>query len=275
MRKSIVLSIAFICLAALSSNAQDTLSNGKALNIPFKKYGLSFGNSYEFNGIRINFADKNVRRINGLNVTFWIYKTQKFEEWLNEANYNSVINGISIGTMPVAGSMQPINLGILGSLTSSDMNGLSVGGIALASGRSINGLSVSGLLTQCDVISGFAISGLFVGGTGGINGVAIAGLAVSSDRSDINGFAFSPGVVFCGNNYRGVGISGIFLKSNSFKGLAVSAFSRTEQMFGLSIALYNRTNELHGIQAGLLNYAGNNSKGFRLLPLINMHLRKK
>jgi hypothetical protein len=45
-------------------------------------------------------------------------------------------------------------------------------------------------------------------------------------------------------------------------------------MFGLSVALYNRANELHGIQLGVLNYAGNNPKGLRMLPFINLHLRK-
>jgi len=38
--------------------------------------------------------------------------------------------------------------------------------------------------------------------------------------------------------------------------------------------LYNRTEELHGLQVGLLNYAGNNPKGLRMLPFVNMHLKK-
>ncbi|MEA1898416.1 MAG: hypothetical protein U9N53_12225, partial [Bacteroidota bacterium] len=49
-------------------SAQDTLSNGKALNFPAKKYGISIGNSYEFTGIRINIADENVKIVNGLNL---------------------------------------------------------------------------------------------------------------------------------------------------------------------------------------------------------------
>jgi hypothetical protein len=31
---------------------------------------------------------------------------------------------------------------------------------------------------------------------------------------------------------------------------------------------------LHGLQLGVLNYAGNNKKGLKMLPIINMHLRK-
>jgi hypothetical protein len=227
--------------------AQDTLYRGKALNIPFRKYGLSIGNSSEFNGIRINFEDKNVKRINGLNVTFWSDNFLRFEKWINEANYSSVINGISIGVMSTAGSMQPINIGLLCVRASpNNLNGLSIGGITVLSGNN-NGLSISGLLTQTAVINGIAISGLFVAGVRGINGLAIGGLVVSSDTRDINGVAFSPGVLYCGNNFKGVGTSGIFLRSELFKGVAIAGYTKTNQMFGLSIALYNRTKELHGI----------------------------
>jgi hypothetical protein len=38
--------------------SQDPVPEGRALNIPFRRYGLSIGNSHEFNGIRINFLTK-------------------------------------------------------------------------------------------------------------------------------------------------------------------------------------------------------------------------
>ncbi len=272
----------FICIQVvlltglMRSSAQDTLSNSKALNLPFRKYGLSIGNSNDFNGIRINFIDKNVKRINGLNVTFWSNNALRFDRWLNEGNDSSVINGISMGIIPTAGSMQPINLGLMGVRTSpKNLNGLSAGGTYILSAGNINGLSISGLLTQTGVINGIAVSGLFVAGIQGINGLAIGGLAVSSDTKNINGVALSPGILYCGNNFKGIGVSGIFLRSGVFKGLALAGFAKTNQMFGLSFALYNRTNELHGIMLGLLNYAGNNPRGLRMLPFLNMHLMKK
>jgi hypothetical protein len=272
----------FICIQAvwftglLPSSAQDTLSNGKALNLPFRRYGLSIGNSHDFNGVRINLMDKHVNRINGLNVTFWSDNALRFEQWLNEGNDSSVINGISMGIVPTAGSMQLINLGLMGVRTSpNSLNGLSAGGTFILSAGNINGLSISGLLTQTCVINGIAVSGLFVAGTQGINGLAIGGIAVSSDTKDINGVAFSPGILYCGNNFKGIGVSGIFLRSMVYKGLALAGFAKTNQMFGLSFALYNRTDELHGIMFGLLNYAGNNPRGLRMLPFVNMHLMKK
>ena len=45
------------------------------------------------------------------------------------------------------------------------------------------------------------------------------------------------------------------------------------EMKGLSIALVNIAKDLNGVQLGLFNYAGNNSKWLRLLPLLNVHVK--
>jgi hypothetical protein len=41
------------------------------------------------------------------------------------------------------------------------------------------------------------------------------------------------------------------------------------EQFGLSLGLLNFAWELNGVQIGLINYAGNNPKGLRLLPFFN------
>jgi uncharacterized protein YgfB (UPF0149 family) len=41
---------------------------------------------------------------------------------------------------------------------------------------------------------------------------------------------------------------------------------------GLQIGIVNHAAELHGVQIGLLNHAGNNRRGARWLPLLNLHL---
>jgi hypothetical protein len=51
--------------------ALDTLSMNKALNIPFRRFGISIVNSKEFNGIRFNVRENEVRLINRLNLTLW------------------------------------------------------------------------------------------------------------------------------------------------------------------------------------------------------------
>jgi hypothetical protein len=287
MQKTIALSLVILLMGGICIDAQETASPSnslivpskkkansdfKAINIPVKKYGISFGNSSEFTGIRINLADKDIKRINGLNVTFWARKLKYWSD--NVQMQKSVVNGISTGIIPTCGTMNGINTGVLRVVAMKEMNGLSISGLNLFSKGDINGLSFSGLITQCDILSGFAVSVIGAAGTGGINGLAIGGLTVGSDRSDINGVAATLGVLYCGSDFNGVGVSGIFLKSETFRGVSIAGCSSSYKMFGLSIALYNRTRELHGMQIGLLNYAGNNRKGLRYLPLINMHLKK-
>ena len=256
MKESLMLIIAILLMGVFNLSAQDTSSNGKALNFPANKYGISIGNSYEFTGIRINFADKNVKKNNGLNVTFWL----KFAK-----NQNAVVNGISIGVIPTAGSMQYINLGLLGVGTASNLNGVSISGLVVGSGGHINGLSISGLITRADdsqegegVISGIAISGIGLVANV-INGLAIGGLAVGTD-GDINGVATSLAYIYCEKDFHGLSVTGGYLESEFFNGIAIAGYAKTNQMNGISI-----------VQFGLLNYTENNPKGLRILPFINLH----
>lgn len=267
MKESLMLIIAILLMGGFHLSAQDTSSNGKALNFPANKYGMSIGNSYEFTGIRINFADENVKIVNGLNVTFWF----KFAK-----NQNAVVNGISIGVIPTAGSMQYINLGLLGVGTARNLNGVSIAGTVVGSGGQINGLSISGLITRAagsqegeGVISGIAISGIGIGANV-INGLAIGGLAVVTD-GDINGVVTCLAYTYCEKDFRGIAVTSGYLESDFFNGIAIAGYAKTNQMNGISIALYNRTKELHGVQFGLLNYTENNPKGLRILPFINLH----
>jgi hypothetical protein len=266
MRKSLALSIFIILIVEFSLSAQDSLSNKKSINFPTKKYGISIGNSYEFTGIRINFADENVKIINGLNVTFWLKR--------NENKY-AVVNGISAGVIPIAGKMGPVNLGLLGTgTTANNLYGLTLGGFFVGSGGSIKGLTISGLLTMADgensSISGIAISGIGIGAHKAINGFAFGGFAVGTDGK-INGIASSLLYISAEKKIQGVAITPGYMKSEIFNGLVLAGFANTNQMNGLSIAIFNRTEDLHGIQLGLINCAKNNRKWSRVLPLINFH----
>jgi hypothetical protein len=235
---------------ATAENADSALDNGKALNFPFKKYGISIGNSREFTGLRINYADENVKKIIGLNVTFWVKPAK---------NQDAVYNGMGIGTVHGGGTTQYINLGLLGVGAADNLNGISIGGLFIGSGGDINGLSIGGLMIltdEDDVVS--------------INGITVAGLAIGTD-GDINGVASSLAILSAREN-RGLAVTAGYLKSEIFKGLAVAGYAKTDQIHGLSIALYNKTKELRGVQFGLLNYAENNPKGLRILPFVNLHL---
>jgi hypothetical protein len=262
MRKSflilmVVLSALWPCLSA-----QDSVSNGRALNIPFRKYGVSIGNSYRFNGIRINFADSNVQRINGLNLTLWT-------KYKSVYNKDATINGISIGVFPTVRRMQPLNIFILGAAGVEYLNGISVAGIGMASAR-INGLGIGGAMLGGEVINGITVSGLFSYCEKSINGFNISGLAMLT-RGDINGFASGIAGVYSEGSIRGMAVTAGYLKAGTTTGITLSGYANINQVNGLSIALLNRTKELHGLQIGILNFTGNNRRGLRLLPIINFH----
>lgn len=226
--------------------AQGDSSDGKALNFPSGRYGISFGNSHNFTGIRINLSDKDVEAIHGLNVTLWLPRSNK----------NAVVNGISFGLIPNGGKMRPVNLGIIGLGASQSLSGLSVSGFFLGSDK-INGVSLSGLYTEGKIINGLACSGLFLSSNRNINGLAICPVAIWSEK-DFSGVALTIG----------------YLNTANLKGLSVAGYANTLKTNGVSIALFNRTKELQGIQLGVMNYAGNNPKGLRILPLVNLHLGK-
>jgi len=274
-------SILLIILSTLSGIAQDPDNNGNALNFPFRKYGISIGNSYEFNGLRINYNNKNVRELNGVNIT-GIGGT---------SNLDAKMTGINICLFQIVGEMQFINLGIGGMLTGR-MNGISIGGLLVGAGE-INGLSASGLLNMMEGgdmngailsglfiigegdsshMNGFSLSGLFTGTDGEINGIAISPAVYSASK--INGLAVGPAVVWSDSTLSGLAVSVGYVKADKLNGVSVSGFSNTRIFNGISIGVFNKTKELQGLQLGLLNYAGNNPKLLRTLPLINIHLGK-
>ena len=64
---------------------------GVELDLAVGGYGLSFGNSKRITGIRINAVDRDVERVNGINLTFWTPGPSP------EAQFNGLALGL-IGT---------------------------------------------------------------------------------------------------------------------------------------------------------------------------------
>lgn len=264
MKKSLVLILAAVFAIVTCIHAQDTPPNGKALNIPFRKYGISIGNSQVFNGIRFNYADSYVQRINGINLTLWT----KFKTALNP---DAVVNGLSIGTLVNAKKIRPLGVFVLGAAGCESVSGLSFAGIGIAASK-LNGISICGFMLGGDVINGVTASSLFSNASRAVNGLNVSGLAVMSE-GDINGIAAAIAGIYGKETIRGIAVTAGYLQAGSTAGLTVAGYARIDQVHGLSIALVNKSKELHGVQLGILNFAGNNRKGLRLIPLINMHLQ--
>lgn len=131
----ILLLIALVIFMTLVLQGFAFAGGGSSLDIPVKGYGLSIGNSANFTGLRINFRDRHVEEINGINITLWPAKDNKYAE----------VNGLSLGILPEAGAMRGINLGVLGAGAEREMKGLNLGLIGIGSGGDLTGINIGGI----------------------------------------------------------------------------------------------------------------------------------
>ena len=97
-----------ICAAATAS-----------VDLTYRRHGLSIGDSARVNGLRLNFTDRNLREVNGINFTLWRD---------DEEPPNSRVDGLAIGLFPRATRLTGLQLGL------ASVRGTHVTGIGVAPG---------------------------------------------------------------------------------------------------------------------------------------------
>jgi hypothetical protein len=106
-----------------------------------------------------------------------------------------------------------------------------------------------------------------------LRGLAIGGIGVGAPR--VRGIIIASAAG--GHDVEGGILAPVYFKiekDGRVRGITASAFNHIKgEQFGLSIGLLNYAWEVHGWQVGVLNYAGNNRPGLRLLPLFNRDWR--
>ena len=156
-------------------------------------------------------------------------------------------------------------------------NGFSVG-LTVANDSICNGVKIGLIGTESTKINGVSVGGLFVS-SDTFNGIGIAGLSAGGKVS--NGLFISLfGLAMLNTDtiekLNGVSIGGICgIDSKRLNGLAIGLQNKIEEtQNGVTIGFYNRAKKLYGFQFGLINYAANNRKLFRWMPIMNFNLRK-
>jgi len=140
-----------------------------------------------------------------------------------------------------------------------------------------NGISLASLFNVGEKRNGIAISGLFTN-ISKLNGIGLAGLGLMGDT--LNGFFACVYCVTKWDNNRqihllnGVAMAFVGTSIEKIRGLTIGAINGSLEHKGAAIGIFNRTDSLRGIQIGLINYSGNNPKGLKWLPIINMHWGK-
>ena len=194
----------------------------QSLDIGPSGYGLSIGNSKQFTGLRINAVDRQVGRINGLNLTLWT----------PGKNPDAVYNGMALGLIGTKGRK---------------INGIALSGIGVTASERLRGIAAGALGVGAGSLSGIAGGLILVDVKESVRGVVIAGAWTGLSRQ-LDGVALSPGIAMA-KNVRGVTIGGLFAGGGkSLTGLA------------LSLGGFHST-RLHGVGIGGLGGGGEDLRG--------------
>ena len=156
------------------SSAQRAGARGGSLDLMMDGYGISIGDNPRVRGIRINFRDKFLERVNGLNLTLW----QPHDD------VGGSVNGLALGIVgPAADDLRGVSVGLAAAVSKRATYGVSLGGLAVVSGAETYGLALGGLATVTQGRAyGVAAGGLATVARGEVRGLGLGGLAVVSER---------------------------------------------------------------------------------------------
>ena len=115
-----------LLLALLSVFTGPDDVSAQAIDLTVGDSGISFGDSRQVNGLRFNFRDRNLREVNGVNVTIW----SPYEPARGR------INGVALG-LPITGGRRIVGLatGILGAGADDEIVGVAFGLLGAGAGN--------------------------------------------------------------------------------------------------------------------------------------------
>ena len=142
-------------------------ATAQGVGIPAKNWGIGFGNSATFAGLRFNAVDHNIDKIKGVNFTSWYPKP--FEDQ--------------------SGSFYGLGIGVPLAIGTENRFGASIGILGVAATEKVYGLNIGGLAVGGDKVAGLNVGGFAVGGGEFAKGINIGGLAVGAGES-VAGFNF-------------------------------------------------------------------------------------
>jgi len=260
----------------------------QSLDIPHPHYGLSFGNSKTFNGLRFNLADEEVNTVRGLNTTVFNWPEhydQPYTETAGRIDGLALgllgprareVNGLALGFwLSNAGTLRGINIApihVIGESTTGitvsfvhtleDMNGLAVSLVPTIK-REANGFVIGLLYLKAKLANGLVVQGLFGGEVEEVNGVSLEWgslaflatglLAGLSGTSAATTPTTTPTASSITPSFSPVG-------SKVINGVMIGGYNLVREQNGVLLALLgNRAEKGKGFQAGLLF---NNAKNF-------------
>jgi len=187
--------------------------DGRSLDATINGVGISIGDSPEVIGLRLNFRDRYLRRVDGVNITIW----SPHEE-------TGVVNGIAVG-LPMTGARE--------------INGITLAPAGVVVGDRLRGLTLTlGGAGAGGRIEGITVAAAGIGSGEDVRGLSLAGVGIGT-RDDLRGAAIAGIGLGVGRDLRGIGAGGI--------GLGVG---RDLRGAGAGIIGVGVGGDMHGLVAG-------------------------
>jgi hypothetical protein len=269
-------------LAAIAMTAVPTMLVAQVIDLTVNNVGVAIGDKPEMTGLRLNFRDRDLRRVNGVNATIWM-PYQAATGTVNgialgvPATGARSINGLAIGVFGVGveRDLVGIGMGVVGIGSGGSMSGIMIGGVGAGAGGDARGLLIGGIGAGVGgSFTGVGIGGVGVGTGGNATGILIGGIGVGAG-GNVTGLAVGGVGVGAGGTLNGLSIGGIGVGAPELRGVAIGGFgagaeraraivlsgayfkiAERGEFEGASVSAYNRVlGRQHGLTIGLLNYA--------------------
>jgi hypothetical protein len=189
--------LAAICLLIAAPGAAQ--EPRRSLDLTVNDVGISIGDSRRVVGLRLNFRDRHMEEVVGINATIW-----------SPYEYSGRVRGLALG-VPMTGArrIDGIGVGIFGVGASESIRGLGIGGIGLGAGNDIRGIAVGGIgLGAGQDLHGVGIGGIGAGAGGDVRGLAIGGVGIGAGGNATGIFVGGVGAG-AGGDLRGLSLAGV------------------------------------------------------------------
>jgi hypothetical protein len=287
-------------LALLALLALPVPSLGQGLKIAAGDVGLGIGDVPRLDGIRLNFRDRELRKVRGLNATIWgPYQGARGEvrglalgvPLTGAADMSGLavglgvevertftgvglapigfgagdrIRGIAVGGIGIGGGgeLEGLMVGGVGLGVAGDIRGVVVGGVGAGAGGDLEGLAVGGVgIGAGGRVTGVVIGGVGAGASGDVRGIVIGGVGVGAGE-DVTGIAVGGVGVGAGGELKGLAIGGVGVGAPRIRGVVLTGVGAgAEDARGFVLAPAYFEIEEGGVMEGVSVSAWNRIRG--------------
>ncbi|MBW3534726.1 MAG: hypothetical protein KY453_05835 [Gemmatimonadetes bacterium] len=202
-------------LALLAAALLPSAGVAQGVKIAVGDVGLGIGDVPRLDGLRLNFRDRHLERVRGVNVTLW----EPYEGARGEVQGLAVglpltgartVEGLAVGAaVAVEDRFTGIGLAPLGFGAGERVRGIALAGLGIGGGGDLEGVMVGGIgLGVGGDIRGVAIGGVGAGGGGDLTGLGVGGVGLGMG-GDLTGVAIGGIGVGAGGRVRGLAVGGV------------------------------------------------------------------